>query len=95
MMREAPRNKFDVVMVEALDRFSRDHEDTAGLFKRLTFAGVLHLVTMVATQRKVRARAHAFCRSGPGPNTSERRSLRQTEQVAVLASEIAGRGGSR
>jgi len=24
----------------ALDRFSRDQEDTAGLFKRLTFAGV-------------------------------------------------------
>jgi len=30
----------DVVVAEALDRFSRDHEDTAGLFKRLTFAGV-------------------------------------------------------
>src|SRR4051812_19053041 len=30
----------DVVVAEALDRFSRDQEDTAGLFKRLTFAGV-------------------------------------------------------
>jgi DNA invertase Pin-like site-specific DNA recombinase len=29
-----------VVLAEALDRFSRDQEDTAGLFKRLTFAGV-------------------------------------------------------
>lgn len=30
----------DVVLAESLDRFSRDQEDTAGLFKRLTFAGV-------------------------------------------------------
>ena len=45
MMREALRNKFDLVMAEALDRFSRDQEDTAGLFKRLTFAGV-NIVTL-------------------------------------------------
>jgi site-specific DNA recombinase len=29
-----------VVLAESLDRFSRDQEGTAGLFKRLTFAGV-------------------------------------------------------
>lgn len=40
MMGEALRAKVDVVMAESLDRFSRDQEDTAGLFKRLTFAGV-------------------------------------------------------
>jgi DNA invertase Pin-like site-specific DNA recombinase len=40
LMREALRNAFDIVLAEALDRFSRDQEDTAGLFKRLTFAGV-------------------------------------------------------
>ena len=40
MMGEALRGKVDVVMAESLDRFSRDQEDTAGLFKRLTFAGV-------------------------------------------------------
>ena len=45
MMREALRKKFDIVMAEALDRFSRDQEDTAGLFKRLTFAGV-NIVTL-------------------------------------------------
>src|SRR2546426_12175545 len=45
MMREALRNRFDIVMAEALDRFSRDQEDTAGLFKRLTFAGV-NIVTL-------------------------------------------------
>jgi site-specific DNA recombinase len=39
-MAEALRGKVDVVLAEALDRFSRDQEDTAGLFKRLTFAGV-------------------------------------------------------
>jgi hypothetical protein len=30
MMREALQKKFDIVMAEALDRFSRDQEDTAG-----------------------------------------------------------------
>jgi site-specific DNA recombinase len=40
MMRVALRKEVDVVLAEALDRFSRDQEDTAGLFKRLTFAGV-------------------------------------------------------
>jgi site-specific DNA recombinase len=45
MMREALQKKVDIVMAEALDRFSRDQEDTAGLFKRLTFAGV-NIVTL-------------------------------------------------
>jgi DNA invertase Pin-like site-specific DNA recombinase len=45
MMREALKKKVDIVMAEALDRFSRDQEDTAGLFKRLTFAGV-NIVTL-------------------------------------------------
>jgi site-specific DNA recombinase len=40
MMSSALRNEVDVVMAESLHRFSRDQEDTAGLFKRLTFAGV-------------------------------------------------------
>ncbi len=40
MMQSALRNEVDVVLAESLDRFSRDQEDTAGLFKRLTFAGV-------------------------------------------------------
>jgi DNA invertase Pin-like site-specific DNA recombinase len=31
---------FSLVLAESLDRFSRDQEDTAGLFKRFTFAGV-------------------------------------------------------
>ena len=40
LMRDALNRQFDVVLAESLDRFSRDQEDTAGLFKRLTFAGV-------------------------------------------------------
>ena len=45
MMAAALARKFDVVLAESLDRFSRDQEDTAGLFKRLTFAGV-NIVTL-------------------------------------------------
>ena len=45
MMQSALRKNVDVVLAESLDRFSRDQEDTAGLFKRLTFAGV-NIVTL-------------------------------------------------
>src|SRR5215216_2106029 len=45
LMRDALSGRFDVVLAESLDRFSRDQEDTAGLFKRLTFAGV-NIVTL-------------------------------------------------
>jgi len=45
LMRDALNGRFDAVLAEALDRFSRDQEDTAGLFKRLTFAGV-NIVTL-------------------------------------------------
>src|SRR5712691_425682 len=45
LMRAALAGTFEVVLAESLDRFSRDQEDTAGLFKRLTFAGVL-IVTL-------------------------------------------------
>lgn len=40
MMQSALRKDVAVVLAESLDRFSRDQEDTAGPFKRLTFAGV-------------------------------------------------------
>lgn len=45
LMRDALNGRFDIVLAEALDRFSRDQEDTAGLFKRLTFAGV-NIITL-------------------------------------------------
>ena len=45
LMRDALNRRFDVVLAESLDRVSRDQEDTAGLFKRLTFAGV-NIVTL-------------------------------------------------
>src|SRR3954469_7243657 len=44
-MRDALDRQFDIVLAESLDRFSRDQEDTAGLFKRLTFLGV-RIVTL-------------------------------------------------
>ena len=40
LMQAAKRQEFDVVVVEALDRLSRDQEDLPGIYKRLEFAGV-------------------------------------------------------
>jgi site-specific DNA recombinase len=38
LMQDAANGQYDLVMAEALDRLSRDQEDIAGLYKRLTFA---------------------------------------------------------
>lgn len=40
MIQRAKTGEFEVVIVEALDRLSRDMEDLAGIHKRLTFGGV-------------------------------------------------------
>lgn len=40
MMDDARDRRFQVLVVEALDRLSRDQEDLAGIFKRLRFLGV-------------------------------------------------------
>lgn len=40
LLNDAAGGRFDAVMSEALDRLSRDIEDTSHLFKRLQFAGV-------------------------------------------------------
>ncbi len=40
MLERAKARAFDVVIVEALDRLSRDQEDLAAIFKRLQFIGV-------------------------------------------------------
>ncbi|MES0209900.1 recombinase family protein [Mesorhizobium sp. M0028] len=40
LMDAARERKFDVVIVDALDRLSRDMEDLAGLHKRLSFLGI-------------------------------------------------------
>jgi DNA invertase Pin-like site-specific DNA recombinase len=45
LMRDALAKRFDIVLAESLDRFSRDQENTAGLFKRLSFVGV-NIVTL-------------------------------------------------
>ena len=45
LIQDAGRGRFDIVLAEARDRLSRDQKDIAGLFKRLTFAGV-RIVTL-------------------------------------------------
>ena len=40
LMQDAAAGRFDQVFAEALDRISRDQEDIAAVYKRLTFAGV-------------------------------------------------------
>ena len=45
LLAAARDSAFDVVVAEALDRLSRDQEDVAALFKRLTFAGI-RIVTL-------------------------------------------------
>jgi len=45
LMADAQAHRFDIVLAESLDRISRDQEDIAGVYKRLTFAGV-RMVTL-------------------------------------------------
>ena len=45
LLRACQDNKFDVVLMEALDRLSRDQEDVAALFKRFNFADI-RLITV-------------------------------------------------
>ena len=40
LLDDARARRFEIVIIEALDRISRDQEDTAGVYKRLVFAGV-------------------------------------------------------
>lgn len=40
LIAEARAGRFDAILVEALDRVSRDQEDVAAIYKRLAFAGV-------------------------------------------------------
>ena len=44
-MAAAREGGLDIILAEALDRISRDQEDVAGIYKRLTFSGVI-LVTL-------------------------------------------------
>ena len=45
MLEDARGGAFDALVAEALDRLSRDQEDIAGLYKRLSFAGI-KLITL-------------------------------------------------
>lgn len=40
VIRDARSGEYDIVLAEALDRFSRDQEDTAAFYKRMQFCGI-------------------------------------------------------
>ncbi|MGU3401664.1 recombinase family protein, partial [Brucellaceae bacterium D45D] len=40
LIADATHNRFDLILAEAMDRLSRDQEDIAGLFKRMSYADV-------------------------------------------------------
>ncbi len=40
LMMDGQSGRFDIVLAEAMDRLSRDQEDIAGLYKRMSFGGV-------------------------------------------------------
>jgi DNA invertase Pin-like site-specific DNA recombinase len=40
LMADAQGGRFEILVTESLDRLSRDQEDLAGIFKRLSFCGV-------------------------------------------------------
>ena len=40
LVQDALAKKFDIVVIEDLDRLSRDQEDTAAIYKRLEFAEI-------------------------------------------------------
>ncbi|MFT8953777.1 MAG: recombinase family protein, partial [Gluconobacter sp.] len=40
LISDANAGRFQILLTEAMDRLSRDQEDIAGLFKRMSFAGV-------------------------------------------------------
>ncbi len=45
LMQDALAGDYDILLAEALDRVSRDQEDIAGVYKRLSFAGI-RIVTL-------------------------------------------------
>lgn len=40
LISDATLGRFDLILAEAMDRLSRDHEDIAGLFKRMSYSDV-------------------------------------------------------
>jgi len=40
LISDASRGRFDLILAEAMDRLSRDQEDIAGLFKRMSYSNV-------------------------------------------------------
>lgn len=40
LITDSSRGRFDMILAEAVDRLSREQEDIAGIFKRMTYADV-------------------------------------------------------
>ena len=102
LMRDALNRRFDVVLAESLDRFSRDQEDTAGSLQAPHLRRRQH---RHARRRRHHAPAHRVqgdderaVPEGPGredaPRTARARGERQVWRRALLRlprGEIAGR----
>jgi site-specific DNA recombinase len=88
LMRAAKEKKFSAVIVESLDRLSRDTEDLAGIFKRLTFNGVaIHTLNEgVATSLNVGIRAIV----GPMQLTDMAAKVRRGQRGMVRAGLAPG-----
>jgi hypothetical protein len=88
LTRDALTGRVDRVLAEALDRFSRDQEDTAGRCKRLTLAGV-SIVTLTAGEI-----THLSSKD-EGPQPSAQRladPLQRVSQRAQAPGIVPGRG---
>jgi hypothetical protein len=70
LLEDAQRGGFDIVLIEALDRVSRDHADVATLFKHLRFA-----VVQIGWRRNLRVscwpQKHDECAVSEGPRRQD------------------------
>lgn len=66
LFEDAQRGRFDIVLIEALDRVSRDHADVATLLKHPRFA-----VMQIGGRRNLRvscwSQKHDECAASEGP----------------------------
>ncbi len=60
LVADARKDKFDILVVEALDRLSRDQADLAGIWKRLEFLGVAILAVHDGKADAIRVGVHGL-----------------------------------
>jgi hypothetical protein len=92
LMDGARTRAFDVVVVEARDRLSRDMEDLAGIHKRLSFLGIeidaVHDGTADSILVGIRGLVgQTLCEDGA---KKVRRGMAGVVRVAALAASLAG-----